>query len=443
MPITSLVSGAWGVAAFSAIRNAGTVLNQCRSRMMTCTPPREALITPTPPVSPRRRLRRPRRPRRRQQQQAQLPRIISERPKWFVMILGWFLALSAGFVNAVSFLSWGNVVSHVSGGTTAIAMRVEGYHHGRHEFDTLGSAIAVLLSFMAGAFTCGLLIDKTHVYFCGKSLYGSALIGNAALLMVAVAVSKEGSLLSTCLTAMACGLQNAMCTSHFDAIIRTTHVTGWVTDIGSASGRLTAMLCRKRCSTRLLTDLERAEVKVDAHKIFVLLPMWCSFFTGGVLGTYVEPKLGVSALMIPAFGTLFIGMTYMSLRERMAEHFKTMEHIRLVNDVEKMNVKLQRAMVVLKELRRQSLLNETHVEGDADSFNEENMVFNLVRELGGMLETMRGVKGDVEQIRGHTELSSNTKTISVREFFAVCRQQQEQREQQEQQEMIELSPSTI
>ena len=54
-----------------------------------------------------------------------------------------------------------------------------------------------------------------------KAFYGLALVLNSALLVSAAFV--PGRLLPACLVAAACGLQNAMCTSHFGAIVRTTH----------------------------------------------------------------------------------------------------------------------------------------------------------------------------------------------------------------------------
>ena len=121
----------------------------------------------------------------------------------------------------------------------------------------------------------------------GKAFYGLALILNSSLLVTAAFI--PGRLLPVCLVAAACGLQNAMCTSHFGAIIRTTHVTGTVTDIGSTLGRISMIYIRKGCRCSKLDDVERAEVGVDARKLGVLFGLWSFYFMGGLFGVYMEP----------------------------------------------------------------------------------------------------------------------------------------------------------
>lgn len=85
---------------------------------------------------------------------------------------------------------------------------------------------------------------------------------------------EPGRWLPVCLVAAALGLQNAMCTSHFGAIFRTTHVTGTVTDIGSTLGRISIIYLRKGCRRSRLSDVELAEVGVDRRKLAVLLGLW-------------------------------------------------------------------------------------------------------------------------------------------------------------------------
>eukprot|EP00928_Gymnodinium_smaydae_P025468 TRINITY_DN2026_c0_g1_i1.p1 TRINITY_DN2026_c0_g1~~TRINITY_DN2026_c0_g1_i1.p1 ORF type:complete len:438 (+),score=57.37 TRINITY_DN2026_c0_g1_i1:68-1315(+) len=392
------------VAALTAIRNADAALDAIRNA-----------VTPASPDSRRSTLlSMPRSPRDsalsvalEAHQKAVATDKTYQRPRWLVMVLGWLLALCAGFVNIVSFRSWGSYTSHVTGTTTAIAMRLEGYHQGRNELDTLVSALVVLISFLVGAYACGLLIDKTHVHFGGKSMYGYALVGNAMLLMCAVAMSDHGAQQAICLTAAACGLQNAMCTSHFGAVIRTTHVTGTITDIGSTSGRLTIMLCRKRCAMRRMNALERAEIAVDARKLFVLFFLWCSFLSGGILGAYFETALGVRALLFPAGYTLSVGLAYIVLREKMGNRLQAMEHARLGGDVEQMNAKLQSAMSVLTSLREQSQSRMESTDRDVDLVDEDSLVVDLARELGHMLENMRDIEESIEHIRSHAEEKMN------------------------------------
>ena len=170
--------------------------------------------------------------------------------------------------------------------------------------ESLKEASFLVFSFLLGAYTCGLLIDKNQVHFLGKAFYGLALVLNSSLLVTAAFI--PGRLLPVCLVSAACGLQNAMCTSHFGAIIRTTHVTGTMTDIGSTFGRISMIYLRKGCRRSKLNDVERAEVGVDARKLGVLFGLWSFYFMGGLFGVYMETWLHyLRGWGLQSFGELF------------------------------------------------------------------------------------------------------------------------------------------
>ena len=210
-----------------------------------------------------------------------------QRPKFWVLGFGWCLAACAGAANTVAFKCWSFYASHVTGSTSAMAFRLEGVHQDEVSGESLREAFFLVFSFLVGAYACGLLIDKNQVHFLGKAFYGLALVLNSSLLILAAFL--PGRLLPTCFVAAACGLQNAMCTSHFGAIIRTTHVTGTVTDIGSTLGRISMIYLRKGCRRARLDDVERAEVGVDARKLLVLSGLWTFYFIGGLVGIYMVP----------------------------------------------------------------------------------------------------------------------------------------------------------
>lgn len=311
-----------------------------------------------------------------------------KRPAMWVMVFGWSLAMCAGFVNAAAYRSWGVYVSHMTGDTTSIGMHIEGYHAGRVEFYSLGLSGALLLSFLGGAFLCGMLIDKNQVHFGGKSFYGIALVGNAVLLMISIVVPRHQ--LAACFAAAASGLQNAMCTSHFGAIVRTTHVTGTVTDIGSTSGRIAMIFLRNGFRMANLNLVERAEVAVDARKLLVLLPMWFFFLSGTVLGAYLETVLGIYALLLPTFLTLGAGLVYMFFRQQLKGYLKRIEQERLSKDLHDMHETMERTQAHLKTLRSNA---QSQRDGSPDE--DANAVIELDEEVGNMLETMHDVEANV------------------------------------------------
>ena len=53
--------------------------------------------------------------------------------------------------------------SHVTGSTSAMAFRLEGYHQGEFGSESFREAFFLVFSFLVGAYACGLLIDKNQV----------------------------------------------------------------------------------------------------------------------------------------------------------------------------------------------------------------------------------------------------------------------------------------
>ena len=183
-----------------------------------------------------------------------------------------------------------------------MAFRLEGYHQGEWGSET-GKVLMQVFHFKSNNYLCyflGLILIAFRQWLpkqkeqeslkeacllvpllsgwcvCMRSLdwqESSALHGQSflwpgfgaefQLVVVCCLRSREVYSLSV-LVAAACGLQNAMCTSHFGAIIRTTHLTGTVTDIGSTLGRISMIYLRKGCRRSRLDHVERAEVGVDA-----------------------------------------------------------------------------------------------------------------------------------------------------------------------------------
>ncbi|CAJ1419653.1 unnamed protein product [Effrenium voratum] len=311
-----------------------------------------------------------------------------QRPKFWVMGFGWCLAACAGAANVIAFKSWNLYASHVTGSTSAMAFRLEGYHQGEFGSESFREAFFLVFSFLVGAYTCGLLIDKNQVHFGGKSFYGLALLMNSSLLILAAFV--PGRLVPACFVAGACGLQNAMCTSHFGAIVRTTHVTGTVTDIGSTFGRISMIYLRKGCRRSRLDDIERAEVGVDARKLAVLFGLWSFYFMGGLIGIYMENLIpGPRALLVPAFFTGSLGLFYMAFRNLLKEHFKKLEQERFEADLKQAQEAIAHMGTRLHTL---------------ESGNHDGLVVELDEEMGQMIEALHEVEADFDNFcRQHSK----------------------------------------
>jgi uncharacterized membrane protein YoaK (UPF0700 family) len=88
---------------------------------------------------------------------------------------------------------------------------------------------------------------------------------------------------------MACGMQNAMSSSYCGLMIRTTHVTGIVTDIGVMIGHW----FRHR--------------QVEAWKLRFLVMIVVAFGAGCWLGQIADTRFGPACLAAPAVGFIIAG----------------------------------------------------------------------------------------------------------------------------------------
>jgi len=261
---------------------------------------------------------------------------------------------------------------------------------GERQLDDLGESCWLVFAFLIGAFACGLLIDKNTVHFLGKAFYGLALVGNSFLLVAAAFVPYR--LASACLAAVACGLQNAMCTSHFGAVVRTTHVTGTVTDIGSTLGRMAMIYLRKGCRRSRLNVVERAEVGVDARKLLVLLPMWCCFLIGCIAGAFVENECRQVSFLVPAVFTFITGSCYMLFRQTLKDYAKSLEEERLSSDIQEAHDALEHFRETLGTV--QSTI--TSRSGSSAYSTEQDLVADVDQHLEQMLEVLHNVEAEMQ-----------------------------------------------
>eukprot|EP00930_Biecheleria_cincta_P069509 TRINITY_DN57247_c0_g1_i1.p1 TRINITY_DN57247_c0_g1~~TRINITY_DN57247_c0_g1_i1.p1 ORF type:complete len:379 (+),score=76.76 TRINITY_DN57247_c0_g1_i1:196-1332(+) len=310
-----------------------------------------------------------------------------------IIAVGAGLALCAGMVNSAALLRFGAVVTHTTGHVTGLGLRLEGlrinmftddeeileYKNSTLTSDSeelhsakLTQSVLVLTSFIFGAFLCGLIIPKNAVNFGGKSFYGSALLVNSALLVVAAVVgnsSMDRYLLATSMCACASGLQNAMCTMHLGAVIRTTHVTGTSTDIGSTAGRAVMILCRNRCSRKNMPHVDAAELFVDVAKLGILLTLLVSFFLGTYAGCFFYEHIEVWTLIIPAGITGTMGLSYAFFRDTLKRQYKKWQK----NKMQEVQEKIHRADQRMQDILAHHMQNiSSSGSGSEDDDDEEN-----------------------------------------------------------------------
>lgn len=214
--------------------------------------------------------------------------------------LGFALAAIAGAINAGGFLAVQQYTSHMTGIVSSMADNIVLGAHG-----LVLAGLGGVLSFLLGAACSTLMIHYSRRRRL-SSEYALPLLLEAMLLLCfgllgAILATIEGLFvpLTVMLLCFIMGLQNALITKLSRAEIRTTHVTGIVTDIGIELGRL---LYWNRSA-----GLER--VAMDRQRLRILLTLLGCFFLGGVGGALGFNYLGyISTVPLALFLVLLAGV---------------------------------------------------------------------------------------------------------------------------------------
>lgn len=200
--------------------------------------------------------------------------------------LGAYMAFVAGAVNAGGFLAISRYTSHMSGIISAI-----GDDLALNDFIAVLGGISLLLSFLFGAATTAIIVNWGHRRKI-HSEFALPLLLEAVLLLVFGLVGANLNLyLPLTVPAIALllcfvmGLQNAIVTKASKAEIRTTHMTGVITDIGIELGKLIYWNKSNEANQRSYVKANREKLKTHTF-IFVV------FLVGGIVGAISFKKVG-------------------------------------------------------------------------------------------------------------------------------------------------------
>jgi uncharacterized membrane protein YoaK (UPF0700 family) len=220
------------------------------------------------------------------------------------------LALVAGFVNSAGFVLIGSFTSHVTGSVGRFANQL-----------ALGDGAALfagllVTAYFSGAFFASMTIES-NVARNRPTTYGSLLICEAVALVAFGALSYattsqtprlhdvEGMLLC-----FAMGLQNSLVTRLSGAVVRTTHLTGVITDLGIESARW-FRVWRERLSGRTglrLVATSAVGVAPQKPKTILLLTILVAFLVGSVCGALGASELGRASIALPAAFLIAFGL---------------------------------------------------------------------------------------------------------------------------------------
>lgn len=234
------------------------------------------------------------------------------------------LAWVAGFTNILTILTCGQVTSHISGTAS---------NFGRNVADGAWAAAAyplwLLTAFFVGAAASAVMTEAGRrrgwesIYILPMAV--------EALLLTLFAISIELHVPASCGTgaglywltgsaSLAMGLQNATITRISGGVVRTTHATGILTDLGLESVQFALWAWDKRRdfppgSARAIIHSVRTHP--SARRLVLLATIITSFTFGAGLGTIAFDHFSKFAMFPPVFFLLWI--IYQDIRRPISE----------------------------------------------------------------------------------------------------------------------------
>ena len=206
-------------------------------------------------------------------------------PLW-IQVGTFMLAVNAGMINVLGLLTvLHQSVSHMTGNVSLLAQALLHF-----DIAQIIYLFCVVVCYVIGSFYSGLILGSSQ-FKLGRR-YGIPLSLVALCIFLCwlfLPYFPRYALLWAC---VAMGIQNAMVSHYKGTIIRTTHLSGVLTDLGLALGY----------SVRGLN--------LEKRRIILHLLILIGFFMGGVIATLLYPSLKLQAFLVPALLSLSLSITY-------------------------------------------------------------------------------------------------------------------------------------
>lgn len=230
------------------------------------------------------------------------------------------LAWVAGYANVIAILTCGHVISHVSGTTSDLGFRVA-----KGNWALAGFALYLLMTFVVGAVISGLTTELGRqrgwesIYVLPMAIEALMLSGFAVgveVLDEGMKAAGPGLYVMTGLASAAMGLQNATITRISSGVVRTTHVTGVLTDLGLEVAQVWYWLRDRRAKARG-SSTHGVRQEASARQLLLLLSIMGSFALGAGLATVAFAEMARLAMVPPVLFLAWI--VYQDIRLPIAE----------------------------------------------------------------------------------------------------------------------------
>lgn len=202
---------------------------------------------------------------------------------WILM-----LVFIAGALNAAGWFQFGQSLSHMTGNLTQL-----GLHVSRQESKDALMFVMYLLSFFVGATLSGYAFPQHRQGLWRRS--GLVFMASGALLML-MEYLPFSLYVRIAALALVLGAQNGLALRYRGILIRTTHMTGHLTDCGAALGRI----------------IHSRSWRGDDVRLFLFHFLCLCFFLFGVIFTalsasWLERRFSIDAIELAALCYLLAG----------------------------------------------------------------------------------------------------------------------------------------
>ena len=206
-------------------------------------------------------------------------------PIW-IQLGAFMLAINAGMINVLGLITTlHQTISHMTGNASLLARAIVS-----QQFDLAMFLILVILSFVAGSSYSGYILGSSHFELGRRYGIPLSLVSLFVLLCwVLIPYYPHYALLWA---SAAMGVQNAMVSHYKGAIIRTTHVSGVLTDLGLALGYFVKGLA------------------VEKRRVFLHVLILFGFILGGIIASLCYPYLQLNTFLIPTALSLILCVVY-------------------------------------------------------------------------------------------------------------------------------------
>lgn len=218
-------------------------------------------------------------------------------PLW-IQLSALVLALNAGMMNSISLLTIAHQsISHMTGNVSMLAIDSL-----NNDWRQVMFLLGVIACYVLGSFYSGFIIRDAKLQLGRR--YGSVLSLEAVFLLITWFSVEHYPHYALLWAAAALGMQNAMASNYNGTIIRTTHLSGVLTDLGLALG------------------YRARGLYVDPRRITLHVLIVAGFLIGGAVGVLVHAFLGRHAFLAPCAVIIVLMFTYWIYYWRVSRHLR-------------------------------------------------------------------------------------------------------------------------